>query len=914
MTTLNFSCGENVFTVVLPDHARAHEWPNGLPGPDVVNVYPRSFTLLRTTVLEGVIVRVATFYYLKNQEFKVFNGDTLNLTDYIPTTVNKTRLVLVGFDLTTETLGVVAGDESFNSALTPPPVPTGIPTTFIPSALVRLVTNTTEIFESDISDARTFFTLGSSGSTPAVQTWPGPGEIIIGDTLYDTIEEAFAAATSGDVVKLGEGTFILAGDTTVPSGVDIMGSGLGVTTLSSSTLATLLDCQGGNRLSDFLIIDGSDSATVVAFAAGAGENRVDRVSITGDIGIAMAGGIVNLLKISASEIYGTTTGLLTGSNSSAFLAGCYIYSPATAIDATAGEIWPDFGSISYVSGAVTGTVVGWLNVDGNLQSFGDVYLISDELASAPTTPPTNSWALYFKSDGLYHVDDTGAEVGPLGSGGGVWPRDGKATIDSTEYATIQAAENAGSGAVIKIGGGTFAENLILDGGNTLKGTARRGTIISQSAQQITVEIDQGANLQDIEARNAATGTYAIGMRVDAGASSESLFSNCRFYANSGNDTTEVYGGLAFDDARFIDCDFVAGRGEDTLGCAIMGGNVLFENSNCFIETVGVSFTIALAVYSGTVTVKGGRFDGLGSGEDIYISGGTLRLEGPTLVNGALYVAGGTVTGWYVNGVTGDIVVVGTSVIKGIGSNFPNLGSTTLAEKMGHIYLGTGKDLYPSNDGSGLWNRLINFNKTPDEHWAQGADQITWAGYAAYTGYGTPSIIITGSSQYSMANPGAIKAFRYRAASTGAAIYLRCRVSLGYLCSAGVMIDDGVDTGDGEGANNFYRVYITHASIAGPWQAVQQSRQGGGAVATVTATLTLAHGQFYGVMLSTSPTTLWSNWYAVPSIFGESGFSAQFTSGAGIQTWTPARVGLYWVGTAVDGGRKGIWDWYDEATA
>lgn len=45
-------------------------------------------------------------------------------------------------------------------------------------------------------------------------------------------------------------------------------------------------------------------------------------------------------------------------------------------------------------------------------------LLFDEQASAPTTPATGFWRAYFKSDGLYVVDDAGNETGPLAPTGG----------------------------------------------------------------------------------------------------------------------------------------------------------------------------------------------------------------------------------------------------------------------------------------------------------------------------------------------------------------------------------------------------------------------------------------------------------------------------------------------------------------
>lgn len=45
-------------------------------------------------------------------------------------------------------------------------------------------------------------------------------------------------------------------------------------------------------------------------------------------------------------------------------------------------------------------------------------LLFAEQGSAPTTPGTGLWRAYFKSDGLYVVDDAGTETGPLAVSGG----------------------------------------------------------------------------------------------------------------------------------------------------------------------------------------------------------------------------------------------------------------------------------------------------------------------------------------------------------------------------------------------------------------------------------------------------------------------------------------------------------------
>lgn len=47
-------------------------------------------------------------------------------------------------------------------------------------------------------------------------------------------------------------------------------------------------------------------------------------------------------------------------------------------------------------------------------------LIMQEEASTPSTPSSGKWKAYFKSDGLYILDDAGNVEGPLGAGGGAY--------------------------------------------------------------------------------------------------------------------------------------------------------------------------------------------------------------------------------------------------------------------------------------------------------------------------------------------------------------------------------------------------------------------------------------------------------------------------------------------------------------
>jgi hypothetical protein len=66
----------------------------------------------------------------------------------------------------------------------------------------------------------------------------------------------------------------------------------------------------------------------------------------------------------------------------------------------------------------TGTYEGFFyDTNMTLRSGQDGVVELDERAT-PSTPDTGRWKFYFKSDGLYILQDDGTETGPLGTGGG----------------------------------------------------------------------------------------------------------------------------------------------------------------------------------------------------------------------------------------------------------------------------------------------------------------------------------------------------------------------------------------------------------------------------------------------------------------------------------------------------------------
>lgn len=146
----------------LPHHGASHEWPDGAPNNDVVSVYPRALTPLRTYAVSGsgLSVAVAAALYTNGNATVIFGGDyDVDLSGDIPVTANKSVAVLLYVDPDTNAIVTLAGSEYTTGAT--PDFPT-IPDSVIPSAFVELHNGTAQITEADITDARVLFGSGSS--------------------------------------------------------------------------------------------------------------------------------------------------------------------------------------------------------------------------------------------------------------------------------------------------------------------------------------------------------------------------------------------------------------------------------------------------------------------------------------------------------------------------------------------------------------------------------------------------------------------------------------------------------------------------------------------------------------------------------------------------------------------------------
>ena len=139
----------------LPTHHSDHEWPDFKPGPDVVNVYPRSLSMLRTYPGEGgaLTVSASPLRYIKGNALVVFPGkNSLDISASQPAS-GLARFVGIYLDPDDNTLKSVDGATTGDSPAITPDSP-AFPESSILSANVRLNGDQTVFSEVDMVDVR----------------------------------------------------------------------------------------------------------------------------------------------------------------------------------------------------------------------------------------------------------------------------------------------------------------------------------------------------------------------------------------------------------------------------------------------------------------------------------------------------------------------------------------------------------------------------------------------------------------------------------------------------------------------------------------------------------------------------------------------------------------------------------------
>ena len=230
-------------------------------------------------------------------------------------------------------------------------------------------------------------------------------------------------------------------------------------------------------------------------------------------------------------------------------------------------------------------------------------------------------------------------------------------------------------------------------------------------------------------------------------------------------------------------------------------------------------------------------------------------------------------------------------LRGTGSNFPDLGTTTLAEKLGNVYLGTDMDVYPEDNSAGLQWRADAYHDW-DDHFDGAALAAGW-NWAGAPFIGAPGSIIVGDSIINIGLTGAVpqRAFLYKNHTPGGTGGTRCVCAMQVLVVNaywGMRWDDGTD-------NNYVEAVINMTAITPTtWCYRVNYRTGGGAVNTVNGSAIVVPNQALLEIQLTG--ALWANWnvsFIVRGFNGLGGHTAFWQTGGvplGL-AWTPTRIGL-----------------------
>ena len=169
----------------LPTHHSDHEWPDFKPGPDVVNVYPRSLSMLRTYPGEGgaLTVSASPLRYIKGNALVVFPGkNSLDISASQPAS-GLARFVGIYLDPDDNTLKSIDGATTSDSPAITPDSP-AFPESAILSANVRLNGDQTVFSEIDMVDVRQI--LDASGAIDGARV----SKLVSPDGTIDPVVQA----------------------------------------------------------------------------------------------------------------------------------------------------------------------------------------------------------------------------------------------------------------------------------------------------------------------------------------------------------------------------------------------------------------------------------------------------------------------------------------------------------------------------------------------------------------------------------------------------------------------------------------------------------------------------------------------------------------------------------------------------
>ena len=227
----------------------------------------------------------------------------------------------------------------------------------------------------------------------------------------------------------------------------------------------------------------------------------------------------------------------------------------------------------------------------------------------------------------------------------------------------------------------------------------------------------------------------------------------------------------------------------------------------------------------------------------------------------------------------DILRLTATALHSQGSVFPDLGTTTLAEKLGDVYLGTAKDVFAWDDGGGLFTRSPNHWFTPTTHFNAFPGTLAWAG-APFAGAPAAADIATFPSILRVYGNNAANRYFAQQAVGGVTLAV-ARLTIRPSTYAGLRFDDGTD-------NNYVELSLVAGTVAGFLRIRARTMVGGVGPTDVFYADGLPAAFYVLQLIRTGGAAFFD--------YTEDG-PATLSLGANADVWASSRVGLVFENTA-----------------
>lgn len=604
---------------LLPSHHEEHEWPQGSPGPDAVNVYLRALEPARTEpkTTYSLSLTVRPYRYSYNSVIQYFPGQTLEAAGYLPPQTYQTRWILSYINPVDNLAYLSPGDivtYSVDRALIAPPIPSAA----ITSALVELKGDATAFVEEDFTPMNEVFRVigdedDGTGAAAVSGGWPYDNihtvDTVDSDAEYATITTAISGETGGANAIIEVGTpdqsavvlnkqFVLRG-AGGPQSIQISQSAspytIDVTNQNASVENMVFICEN----------TGADIAGVRVNTASIGEINLRSVE-----GRAITGGSAKRAGINCQhgETYLTDCqGLASG--------GTHAYG-----------VWSDSGIIYLIGGQFSGLAGSTENFDVYADTGATIELRFAQLLNGTIGGAGTVYGYWIDSGGDLYYRTGGVDYLIDGQGGN-WPLAGEIRWEGTLYASVSALLTAwdGSGGQALFGEGTFEAEAITEASAAdFRGSGMTSTIILADAGTSVgpITFSDALTAYDITFKtdNSNSGTTVRGLVVTGPALLERVRGEGNnSHADANSDGRGIW---TLDDSTLVACEALATRvnGTATYGLYIGGSTK-------------------------TVRVTKGRLSG--DDGDLFISSGcTAILEGTTLAHGTIAGTGSWVGRYY----------------------------------------------------------------------------------------------------------------------------------------------------------------------------------------------------------------------------------------------------------------------------